>query len=99
MSSSRESVISIVNLKRHFKVRIEGDTFSERINSFFHPSYKMCIRDRSMGYDKSFLIFATMCLVVGLLQMLLSRKDKLSGNVIHDKESSASCLLYTSRCV
>ncbi len=44
----------------------------------------------SMGYDKSFLIFATMCLVVGFLQMLLSRKDKLSGNVIHDKESSAS---------
>ncbi len=40
MSSTRESVISIVNLKRHFKVRIEGDTFSERFSSFFHPSYR-----------------------------------------------------------
>ncbi len=44
----------------------------------------------SMGYDKSFLIFAAMCLIVGLFQVLLSRKDKVSGNVIHDKESSVS---------
>ncbi|MGI6628658.1 MAG: ABC transporter ATP-binding protein [Bacillota bacterium] len=34
-------IISASNLKRYFKVRIEGDTFGERINSFFRPSYRI----------------------------------------------------------